>query len=353
MLRHDPAGTPELTRELAAFGDELGSVLIPESRRASMQSAADMLALARPEFAFERHLDEHDVAIDLTLRVDARGRDRLLAAHAQLPAAVERVLRGWADPMRAVHAMPFVEFEFDLPGYATEPWIGPAVEPRLRSGARVIQAERDRESGGRPIASRLFGEALELLDARPLAAGTRARVIECVTLLPKLGVLGQLARLDGRPSAPREGVRVFVSLPRSGFETYLRALDYPGSIASLQRTIDHWAPHSTWLDLDLGIHEGRLEPKIGWYLEFRAPRWASSELRRLLELLESEQQCDVRVTIALERWVKLVDARRDRVLTCKLVLDPDQAIRAKIYVSTLRSPASLHGDDQPSRERGV
>ncbi len=330
---------------LQSFADEVGHDLVCPSSIEGMRPAFELLRAAEPELAFECHLDDTQ-RVDLTLRVTRQGRGALARSLA-LPPRIARVAATWARPDHPLHDAPFIEFEFDLPEFAMMPWVGPAVEPRLRDGARAIQATRDFRSGGHAAVSPLFDAALALDGTLPLTPGSRARVVDAVQRLPRFGVIGQIARLDGRAARPREGVRLFASMPRSAFASYFAALDYRHA-RSLLAIIDDLKPHTTWLDFDFGVHEGEVEPTFGWYVEFRGPRVIASELRRTVECLVAERMCRYGTAASLMRWMSAVDARQDRVLTVKFVLDPSHGdVRAKLYLSALRGPTGIHGSDQP------
>ena len=330
----------DLFAELDAFAAELGERLVPPDATAPMRVAVEPFARAEPELAFEIHLDAAP-RVDLTVRLKRRRRDRVVPGESLTPAA-ERLLRAWNDPASAIAAVPFVEFEFDLPDHPAAPWIGPAVEPSLRSGPRVIQRERDERERLGQARPTLALDVLDLLGDAPVTDATRARLLEAQRELPRWGLIGQVARLDGRPSAPREGVRVFASMPRSGLRRYLERLEWPGAWAGLDAQLERLAPRADWVDLDFGIHGGRIEPRLGHYLEFRGPRASTSELRRALGSL-AERVSDGRgVAEAIHAWVGRIDGRADRVLTLKHAVDGDSEPAAKVYSSRLRPAAQSY-----------
>jgi hypothetical protein len=332
----------QLFAEFRALGAELGDVLVPPGRTRAMGVAAAMFGAACPEFAFECHLEQPEPRVDLTVRVKRRQRDLLV--HADLPPEVRRFLRHWGARSSPIEAVPFVEFEFDLPDCAATPWIGPAVEPLLRSGPRAVQRQRDLREQRSEAAPALPLEVLDLLGDAPLDPPTRRRVVQALTELPRWGLIGQLARLDGRPSGPREGVRMFLSIPRAECQRYLDRLEWPGSWSALDRRISDISPRATWLDLDFGIHRGQLELRLGYYVEFRGPRAQDSQLRAMLDLIRAGLPRSEDAVRAIGAWAASTDGRQDRVLTFKFSLHPELETRMKVYFSRLRRSAPrFHG----------
>lgn len=336
-MKVEPEPRQRVMDELRELADALGPALIPPERVATMAPAVEWLGAGLPEFALESHFGQQCPAVDLTLRLKPGGRDALLA---NSPARADKVwdlLCDWAAPHDPLFASPFLEFEFDLETHPTEPWIGPCVEPLLRAGPRAIQARRDRETKGRPTLTPLLLAATERLGPpEGLSPATRERIRACVLHLPRWGLLGQLARLDGRPSNPREGIRVFVSLPRASFHEYFTALGAGPAVPGWQARIEQFAPHESWIDLDFGIHHGEVEPVIGFYREYRGPRWSNSQLRWILAQLRDDGSCTDAAAESIRSWVQSVDGCADREITFKLAFGPEGPHRAKVYFSVLR-----------------
>lgn len=334
-----------LLDEILAFGERAGAELVPTGALRASRTAVQMLAAAQPEFALELHVASERPVVDLTLRVHRRHAHALLDHAPDSTTAVQRVLHRWMTPESALSRSPFIEFEFDLEDEPGAPWIGPAIEPELRRGPVWIQEARDRGqtySGPRPADPEQIVSLLRELGS--VDARTAERVMRLAAALPRHGLLSQLALLDGRPSSPREGVRVFVSVPASDLEATLTAAGWPGDVARLAATRRRFSPDGEWIDVDFGIAATHTEPNVSFYREFQAPRLADSALRAVLETIATLSLTTTSRLEALKAWVVDNDMRVDRIITFKVTLLPG-ALRLKVYLSNLGPPPSYDGLD--------
>lgn len=328
-----------LADELRSFAEEAGPELVPRRALQSCDAGLRMFADAGPELALEVHVADPDPepTIDLTLRVH-RAHLHRLEESTYRPPHVQRILQRWKES-RLLARVPFIEFELDLEHEPEMPWVGPAVEPELRRGPVWIQRARDQGDaydGPRPADAELVRAIMQELGGADTA--TEAKVLALVSGMPRLGLVSQLALLDGRASSPQTGVRVFVSLPRSALASTLASVGWPGDLRRVLEMYERFSPETTWVDVDFNLSAAPTAPTLSFYREFLAPRMANSSLRSVLATI-GELSLTTRERLdAIARFVAANDSRVDRLVTFKVTVLPER-VRLKLYLSALnRSP---------------
>ncbi len=337
-----------------ALGDYLSAAVTPyvpaelisPEAFARIQDAAGALPGAITDFfGFECALGTDDPVADFLMSCrTSHGSREALAAPAPGCAIPEFLLQRpvwrrilafaseWARPesplFGGIHNL---WLEFDLNGAAPSD-----SEPSVFIGSDRLERSSPQECAW------LTDLALPLLLGHGLDADVRLQITRCIDLLPPDARLFQVGLMLSRPAAP---VRLCVrGIPRTGITAYLSALDWPGSLAELEKLFDSLGEHAERIDLDFDV-AGCIQPKIGLecYIGAGRPR-----LSRFLEYLVASRICTPKKAEAIELWSGMAhgpqhpgaagDAANGHSVFArafhhaKIVYEPESPLHAKAYL---------------------
>ena len=325
-----------LTEKAAAFAATAGNILVPESARTGLRATTKRLGAFDYPFALECHLADAAGRVDLTVRIHPELRDAILKNRFVISDAVTHFLKKWADPNGPLAAIPYLELEFDINGEVCDPWFGPAVEPFVARGPSGIYREARKRPELRAQRVTLSKHVLANLPVTPPTNALLNRLALAYDALPALGSINHIGALAARRSAPKEGIRLILSLPRYALATYLADVGWQGDLERLDRELDGLKPLTERVDLDLYLDNASAGDTMAIYNEYRAPRKANSALAKTLERLRSMGYLDASQKEAVANWIAAVDGDSSRVLTFKLSWQKDAPTIAKLYLSQLR-----------------
>ena len=308
---------------------------MPGAARLKLREAAASLKALDFPFALECHVSDAAGRVDLTVRIHPELRDAMLLSQVVISDSVAIFLRKWADPGGPLAAIPYLEVEFDIDDKVWAPWFGPAVEPFVSRGPLgIYRAQREcPDLLGR--GAMLSRHVLEALPTKPPSEGLLHRLSLAYDALPTMGSINHIGALDARPSAPMEGIRLIISLPRAALSTYLGDIGWRGNPDRLEYELNGLKPYTERVDFDVYLDEDSAGNAMAIYNEFRAPRPADSYLSDTLDRLSRSGYLSDAVKAAVSNWIIHTDGDIKRVMTFKLSWQNDAPAKAKLYLSRL------------------
>lgn len=362
-MSHPPGGAgthydarPALAAATEMLPDELGSA----ADRAAIVGVLDRLSGAPStfvrSFGYECRLGRDEKRIDFAATVNPALSERAVLRDACPAAPAGASLTGRAeqttDPWRGLRAfarrwsdvrssigqgVSLVFLEFDSPFGSDEP---PALFARLDPTASAI-ADGWRRWGP------LVREVVETVTGAPLAAAVEESLTQAVLCLPPGAHIADCATFTSRGDG---AVRLFLLVPTHGVGAYLRAIGWPGSAARVEALVARHCVGIKRVPLHVDVAD-RVLPRIGIELgpdnptagpsSDLDPRGPMAGWQRTLDSLVADGWCDLEKRRAALRWPgrravpcggRWPAVLHRRISHVKLVIDPEDDVRAKVYL---------------------